>query len=82
MFNNKIVEMLEALTAGEIYSTDLEIFKYLYGEKPIKPLKLEEIKEFAFWDNGQTVLIYNGRQIVYECIYNEIYGIKRLTSCF
>ena len=77
----EMIEKLDALTAHEVRG-DLELFRYLYGEKPIKPLKLEKIKDFSFWDNGQTVLIYDGRQCVYDCNYDVFYGLKRLITCY
>ena len=77
----EILEKLEALTADEVRG-DLELFRYLYGEKPVELLKLEEIKDFSFWDNGKTVLIYSGKQCIYDCNYSLFYGLKRLTSCY
>ena len=77
----EIIEQLSALTAHEVRG-DLKLFRYLYGEKAVKPLKLEEIKDLSFWDNGQTVLIYSGRKCVYDCNYSEFYGLKRLTNCY
>ncbi len=78
---NEIITKLNTLTAGEVRG-NLELFKYLYGEKPVEPLNLETIKDFSFWDNGQTVLIYDGRQCIYDCNYDTFYGLKRLTSCY
>lgn len=77
----EMIEQLDALTADEIRG-DLKLFRYLYGEKPVGPLNLEEIKDFSFWDNGQTVLIYSGNQCIYDCNYSKFYGLKRLTSCY
>ena len=77
----KMIEQLDALTADEVRG-DLKLFRYLYGEKPVDPLNLEEIKDFSFWDNGQTVLIYSGNQCIYDCNYSKFYGLKRLTSCY
>ncbi len=78
---NEMIAQLNALTAHEVRG-DLKLFRFLYGEKPVKPLKLEEINDFSFWDNGQTVLIYSGRRCIYDCNYSEFYSLKRLTTCF
>lgn len=77
----EILGRLSALTTNEVRG-DLKLFHCLYGEKPISPLKLGEIKDFSFWDNGQSVLIYEGQQCVYDCSYSEFYGLKRLTRCY
>ena len=45
----EIIAQLSALTAHEVRG-DLKLFRYLYGEKAVKPLKLEEIKDFSFWE--------------------------------
>lgn len=81
MNRNEIIRNLEALTAREVRG-DLELFKFFYGEKPVVPLNLENIKNFSFWDNGQSVLIYEGRQCLYDCNYEIVYGLKRLTTCY
>lgn len=77
----EMIQRLNALTEHEVRG-DLKLFRYLYGEKPVEPLKLEEIKDFSFWDNGQTVLIYSGSRCVYDCNYSKFYGLKRLTTCY
>lgn len=77
----KMIEQLNALTAGEIRG-DLELFAFIYGENAKEHLKLEEIKEFSFWDNGQSVVIYDEQQAIFDCNYEFCYGLKRLTTCF
>ena len=77
----KMVEILEELTAHETRG-DLETFTHLYGENAVKQLNLGNISEFSFWDNGQTVLIYDGRSVVFDCNYEICYGLKRLTTCY
>lgn len=81
MSTTEIIKTLEALTADKVRG-DLELFKRLFGKKPVEPLELENIKDFSFWDNGQTVLIYEGKQCIYDCNYEVCYGLKRLTSCY
>lgn len=76
-----IAEKLEILTAGEVRG-DLEKFIFLYGEKSAKKLELEKVKDFSFWDNGQSVIIYSGRNVVFDCNYDCFYGLKRLTTCY
>ena len=77
----KMIEQLNALTAGEVRG-DLELFTFLYGENAKKFLKLEEIKEFSFWDNGQSVIIYDDSRVIFDCNYEICYGLKRLTTCY
>lgn len=77
----KMVEQLNALTAGEVRG-DLELFTFIYGENAKEHLKLEEIKEFTFLDNGQSVIIYDALKVVFDCNYEICYGLKRLTTCY
>ena len=81
MANNNIIEKLEALTAGEIRGKK-ELFVFLYGEKASEKLNIESIEDFSFWDNGQSVIIYKGAQAVLDCNYEEVFGLKRLTTCY
>lgn len=81
MANNNIIEKLEALTAGEIRGKK-ELFSFLYGENASKKLNIESIEDFSFWDNGQSVIIYNGTQAIFDCNYEVVYGVKRLTTCY
>lgn len=76
-----IAEKLEIITAGEVRG-DLEKFIFLYGEKATKKLELEKVKDFSFWDNGKSVIIYSGRNVVFDCNYDYFYGLKRLTTCY
>ena len=76
-----IAEKLEALTAGEVRG-DLEKFIFIYGKNAVDKLGLENVKDFSFWDNGQSVIIYSGRQIIFDCNYDYFYGLKRLTTCY
>lgn len=76
-----ICEKLNALTAGEICG-NLEKFIFIYGEKAAKILELEKIVDFSFWDNGRSVIIYEGPQAVFDCNYDYFYGLKRLTTCY
>lgn len=78
---NNIVENLMELTKGEIYG-NLELFKKIYGEYAAEKLGLESFADFSFWDNGQTILIYTGRQVIFDCNYEEYAGRKNLTSCY
>ena len=78
---NTIIEKLEALTAGEVRG-NLEKFIFLYGENASKKLNIESIEDFSFWDNGQSVIIYNGTQAIFDCNYEVVYGVKRLTTCY
>ena len=52
-----LYEKLDTLTAGEIRG-NLERFTFIYGEKAVETLGLEKIKDFSFWDNGRSVIIY------------------------
>lgn len=78
---NSIVDNLLELTNGEICG-NLEPFQKIYGEIAVEKLGLENFADFSFWDNGQTVLIYDGRQIILDCNYEEYAGRKSLTSCY
>lgn len=77
----KMIEQLNALTSGEIRG-DLELFSFLYGEVAKNELKLDSIKDFSFWDNGQSVIVYEGQQAIFDCNYEICYGLKRLTTCY
>ena len=76
-----ICEKLNTLTAGEIRG-NLEKFIFIYGENAAKILELEKITDFSFWDNGRSVIIYAGSQVVFDCSYDIFYGLKRLTTCY
>nr|DAZ45850.1 MAG TPA: hypothetical protein [Caudoviricetes sp.] len=76
-----IYEKLDTLTAGKIRG-NLEKFTFIYGKKAVETLGLEKIKDFSFWDNGQSVIIYTGTQAVFDCNYDFFYGLKRLTTCY
>ena len=76
-----LYEKLDTLTAGEIRG-NLEKFTFIYGKKAVETLGLEKIKDFSFWDNGQSVIIYTGAQAVFDCNYDIFYGLKRLTTCY
>ena len=78
---NEIIKTLEALTSNEVRG-DLKLFKTLYGSSAIDKLNLEHIKDFSFWDNGQSVIIYSGRKIIFDCNYEICYGLKRFTTCY
>lgn len=78
---NNIVENLIELTKGEICG-NLELFKKIYGKIAVEKLGLEAFGDFSFWDNGQTVLIYDGKQVVFDCNYSEYAGKKSLTICY
>lgn len=76
-----LYEKLDTLTAGEIRGS-LEKFTFIYGKKAVEALGLEEIKDFSFWDNGRSVIIYTGTQAVFDCNYDFFHGLKRLTTCY
>ena len=76
-----IAEKLEVLTSGEVRG-NLEKFIFIYGKNAVDKLKLENVKYFSFWDNGQSVIIYSGRKIIFDCNYDYFYGLKRLTTCY
>lgn len=75
-----IIEVLNELLSGEIWGKGKE-FVNIYGEKAYTILK-KGIQDFNFYDNGQTVLVYDGRKLLYDCNYEEINGRKRLTTCY
>lgn len=79
--NNSIVENLLELVNGEICG-NLVLFQKIYGEIAVEKLGLENFADFSFWDNGQTVLIYDGRQVIFDCNYEEYARRKSLTSCY
>lgn len=76
-----IYEKLDILTAGEIRG-NLEKFTFIYREKVVEVLGLEKIKDFSFWDNGRSVIIYTGTQAIFDCNYNFFMDQKRLTTCY
>lgn len=76
-----IYEKLDTLTAGEIRG-NLEKFTFIFGKMAVEALGLEKIKNFSFWDNGRSVIIYAGSQVVFDCNYDIFYGLKRLTTCY
>lgn len=75
-----IIETLAELTKGQVYG-NLEVFKKIFGEDAGEKLSKNN-SDFSFWDNGQTVLIYDGRQIIFDCNYTECNHKKQLTSCY
>lgn len=75
-----IIEVLTSLMDGEIFG-DSTLFKEIYGDKEFEILS-ESIKDFHFYDNGQSVIIYDGRSVVYDCNYAEYYCKKQLTTCY
>lgn len=77
----KMIEQLIALTSEEIRG-DLELFSFLYGEEAKNALGLDSIKGFSFWDNGQSVIVYEGQQAIFDCNYEICFGLKRLTTCY
>ena len=76
-----LYEKLDTLTAGEIRG-NLERFTFIYGEKAVEVLGLEKIKDFSFWDNGRSVIIYTETQAIFDCNYVFFCGSKRLTTCY
>ena len=78
---NAIIEKLEALTAGEIRGKQ-DLFIFLYGIKASEKLNIKSIEDFSFWDNGQSIIIYNGTQAIFDCNYEVVYGVKCLTTCY
>ena len=76
----EIIETLSELTKGETWG-NLELFNNIFGCDAGEKLS-ENIQDFSFWDNGQTVLIYDGRQIIFDCNYTEYNHKKHLTSCY
>lgn len=75
-----ITSILAQLTDGEIYG-DLERFAKLYGQEVAQKLSAN-IESFSFYDNTQSVLVYDGKQLVFDCNYTEHNHKKRLTSCY
>lgn len=76
-----IINVLTALTADEVRG-DLSLFNTLYGENASKKLDLAKIEKFSFWDNGQSVIIYDDNKAIFDCNYEVCYGLKRLTTCY
>lgn len=76
-----ICKKLDILTAGELRG-NLEKFTFIYGKMAVETLGLEKIKDFSFWDNGRSVIIYTGAQAVFDCNYDFFCGSKRLTTCY
>ena len=76
-----IYKKLDTLTAGEIRG-NLEKFTFIYGKMAVETLGLEKIKDFSFCDNGRSVIIYTGAQVVFDCNYDFFCGSKRLTTCY
>ena len=75
-----MINQLYELTKGEMCG-NLDLFKSVFGNEAAEKLS-KEIEFFSFWDNSPTVIIYDGRQAVFDCNYDERKGKKQLTTCY
>lgn len=78
-----MISMLLELTKGETCGNAKQFqVSYYCGLGIIQALKLDEVPAFTYHDNGQTILIYDGRQLIYSCNYTEYCNVKFITSAY
>jgi hypothetical protein len=78
-----IIDTLLALTKGETCGNAKQFeTAYYCGMGIIQALKLDEIPDFTFHNNGQELLIYDGRQLIYSCNYTEYCNVKIIISAY
>lgn len=77
-----MINMLLELTKGETHGNKEQFeTNYYCGLGVIQDLELDKTA-FTFRDNGQEILIYQDRKILYACNYTEYCDTKFITSIY